>query len=311
MSELEVTRYQVFTAEDRGGGPLAIVDCRSVNKDEVSSGFMQKLALDFELPETTFIFEPINKDSLAQVRIFTMEKEVTLAGNPTIGTALHLFSTTENCPEEFVLDLGVGPTRIEIDNTQDQISAYMEQQPCEKFDAANVNVEKLFKSLGIKTESLASGENDAFKIEFFSAGLTFLIVPITSKQVLNEIKPNQRLLEEALSTTKFSFIYTFAVDELEKGRVNARMFCGSPGDLLEDPATGSAAGALMHYLNLYASQLVNSGQTLTITQGEKMGSLSKIFVSLVKNKNDVLVPRVGGTGCLVSTEKIRQEKVFD
>ena len=67
--------YDVFTSKKFSGGPLAVVDCRNLDVLP-SDDLMQKIAREFSLPETTFIFEPENTAHEAQIRFFTMTHEL-------------------------------------------------------------------------------------------------------------------------------------------------------------------------------------------------------------------------------------------
>lgn len=290
MSELPYFSYDVFTDAPFGGGPLAVVDCRGLSATAPSTQLMQKIAAEFSLPETTFIFEPDDSRHLAKVRIFTMAEELPMAGHPTIGTSLHLFSTIQSCPTQFILELGVGPTAIDIEET-DQARAYMYQQPMQNWHARAVDRIALAASLGIATEAIAEDS----PLEFFSAGLTFLIVPITSRELLNSITPSQIDIGHVLKNSPSDRVYVFSLDDSDAQIIHTRMFNSDIRDMTEDPGTGSAAGALAHYFSQHSPQLLADTKSVTLHQGYAMGRPSEITISLVPNSDGVQVPRVGGS----------------
>ncbi|MFN8016462.1 MAG: PhzF family phenazine biosynthesis protein [Acidimicrobiia bacterium] len=285
--------YDVFTSKKFSGGPLAVVDCRNLDVLP-SDDLMQKIAREFSLPETTFIFEPENTAHEAQIRFFTMTHELPMAGHPTVGTSLHLYNEKQEKPENFIVELGVGPTRIEFEDNK----AFMFQQPCKKYDASKIDKELLAKNLGIEKSTF----DDDYPIEFFSAGLTFLIVPMMNKDSLNRIIPAQNDLHKMFEGFPAHHIYAFSFDKNETV-VNTRMFIGDPGDMVEDPSTGSAAGSLSHYLYEYKRSFID-GKNLTIHQGEKMGRPSEIYISLENNQFGDLVPRVGGSSVLLASGEL-------
>lgn len=275
--------YDVFTKTPGGGGPLAVVDCRGTQP--LTDDQMQKIAYDFAFPETTFVYPAVDSKHLVQVRIFTPVMELPMAGHPTIGTSRYLVDTgvTE---KEFYLELGVGPTKIFIQNEY----AFMLQQPCKKRDADEELVEMIPNALGISSSNTTQNE-----IKLYSAGLEFIIVPVASKQVLYSIVPNRKSITSACARVDNPHIYAFCFDKESDYIVHTRMFNPDPGDGLEDPATGSAAGALAHFINDYYPDKFERNKTLTISQGVTMGRPSEITVSLEKNDYGDLVPKVGGT----------------
>jgi trans-2,3-dihydro-3-hydroxyanthranilate isomerase len=94
----DFVQLDVFTRTPLAGNPLAVfTDARGLTDKQV-----QALAREMNLSETTFILqrEPeIEATDGTRVRIFTTRKELPLAGHPTLGTALYLYSTTR--PETF------------------------------------------------------------------------------------------------------------------------------------------------------------------------------------------------------------------
>ncbi len=290
MSELPYFTYDVFTDAPFGGGPLAVVDCRSVGDSTPSTELMQKIAAEFSLPETTFIFEPEDSRHLAKVRIFTMAEELPMAGHPTIGTSLHLFSTIPSCPTQFILELGVGPTAIDIEEA-DQTRAYMYQQPMQNWHARTIDQNALAASLGIPAEAIAQD----FPLEFFSAGLAFLIVPISSREFLNSITPSQIDIALVLKNAPSERVYAFSFDGSDAQTIHTRMFNSDIRDMTEDPGTGSAAGALAHYFSQHFPQLLADTKSVTLHQGYAMGRPSEITISLALNSDGEMVPRVGGS----------------
>ena len=79
-----------FTDSRFGGNQLAILpDARGLRDEQ-----MQKIAREFNLTETTFVFPP-EAGHTRKVRIFTTSTEVPFAGHPNIGTAFTLATVGE------------------------------------------------------------------------------------------------------------------------------------------------------------------------------------------------------------------------
>jgi trans-2,3-dihydro-3-hydroxyanthranilate isomerase len=75
-------RYRVvdvFTTEPLQGNPLAVFPDAS----DLSTSLMQKIAREFNLSETVFVFPATRAEYAAKLRIFTPGKEMDFAGHPT------------------------------------------------------------------------------------------------------------------------------------------------------------------------------------------------------------------------------------
>ena len=73
----------VFTETALTGNPLAVV----LDAEGLDDAGMQRIAAEFNLSETVFVFEPRNAINSARVRIFTPKRELPFAGHPTVGAA--------------------------------------------------------------------------------------------------------------------------------------------------------------------------------------------------------------------------------
>lgn len=290
--ELPFFLYDVFTDKAFGGGQLAVVDCRGL-REEPTDELMQSTAKEFGFPETTFVFESEMSEHTAKVRIFTPGEELPMAGHPTIGTSIHLFDNS-NLDNNFVLELGVGPTPIEI--VQDEKSkAFMLQQSAQSKKAA-ASKEAIAAALGTNLEAL----HKQLPYEFFSAGLMFLIVPFNSVSELYDATPTKLSIQNILEGERC--VYAFAIDD-DLNEIHCRMFIKDLIDALEDPATGSAAGSLAHYLDFYLPEVLEDEKQVELTQGVALDRPSKIYISIVEH-NGHKIPRVGGSAIRIGSGQL-------
>src|SRR5438105_15171626 len=72
----------VFTDRAFGGNPLAVV----LDAGGMSTEQMQAVATEFNYSETTFVLPPADRAHDAQVRIFTVNRELPFAGHPNVST---------------------------------------------------------------------------------------------------------------------------------------------------------------------------------------------------------------------------------
>src|SRR6266850_7709318 len=100
----------VFTDRAFGGNPLAVV----LDAGGLSSPQMQAVASEFNYAETTFVLPPRDGAHDAQVRIFTVNKELPFAGHPNIGTAFVLATQVAKRPARLKFEEGAGLVPVEI-----------------------------------------------------------------------------------------------------------------------------------------------------------------------------------------------------
>jgi trans-2,3-dihydro-3-hydroxyanthranilate isomerase len=84
----------VFTDRAFGGNPLAVV----LDAGGLTTAQMQAIASEFNYSETTFVLPPQDAAHDAQVRIFTVNREIPFAGHPNVGTAFVLATQASKPP---------------------------------------------------------------------------------------------------------------------------------------------------------------------------------------------------------------------
>src|SRR4051794_31322374 len=100
----------VFTGNAFGGNPLAVV----LDAAELSTAQMQAIAIEVNYSETTFVLPPRDAANDAQVRIFTVRKELPFAGHPNIGTAFVLATLAKSPPARLKFEELAGLVPVEI-----------------------------------------------------------------------------------------------------------------------------------------------------------------------------------------------------
>lgn len=280
--KLDYFLYNVFTNEPKGGGSLAIVEIPEDYVKNITDEMLIKIASDFNFPETVFIYEASSTNYLAKLRIFTITRELPMAGHPTIGAAHYLRSTRENVGNEFLLDLKVGNTKISFDKDG---NAFMLQQAHKSRAFSALDTPELLAALSVDKISTKN-----LPIEFSSTGLEFLIIPIDDIDQLQNLKPNYEKIKTLLLKYDCLAIYLFS--KVSNNEYKVRMFMLEQDFLDEDSATGSAAGSFTMYLQKNVED--QREKHITIEQGMWMSSPSTIYTSVVKNESGELVPRVGG-----------------
>lgn len=261
-------QVDVFTNHMFGGNPLAVFVKGEIFKQEE----LQKVALEMNLSETTFVYPPslINVDF--DVRVFTPKREIPFAGHPTLGTAyvLRKYCGVTANPLRLNFKKGVISVWIEGDKF------FMEHPPSDILYELNRS-ENIAAALGLTFTDLC----EKLPIRVVSTGFPALLVPITSLDIINKISINTQVLNHILGPLGVDMIYPFCRKTLDPDNtVHVRAFAPNIG-ISEDPATGSVAGAMGAY---WASINPEDKIKMVIEQGYAMHRPSLIYVEVSENQ---------------------------
>jgi len=334
------TQLDVFTETPFAGNSLAVFpEAEGLTDDQ-----MMKIAREMNLSETVFVFRPTDnrlpataedqqtansqepggqsnqqsavsnpQSPLRRLRIFTPAREIPFAGHPIVGTwNLLAREGVVPLPEggtgftRIMHEVGIGilPVDIEFkDGTPVQV--VMTQGKFEikgEVDDATDQAE-LARALGLTTEDF----DESLPIQIVSTGLAFMAVPIRTREALGRCRVNSSLLAEIYQRFNGTGCETFTRDVMEPAsRAHVRMF--APGDnIAEDPATGSAAGALGAYLVHHGAAnvaAVHGISRFVIEQGDFMHRPSRINLEVKGTPGAISEVRVGGPSVVVATGEV-------
>lgn len=270
----------VFTRTRFCGNPVAVIHDGS----HLTTSQMHAIAREFGFSETTFVLPPKDAASTAQVRIFTPFEEVPFAGHPNIGTAF-VIATEETAassplPDDLILDELGGMVSVQVLRDGRIVVGAEIEAPQVLQTLGEVDPELMAKCLGLTVTDM--------KVRTFvpcvaSIGLPFAFVELEDLTVLSKVTPDIASFREAAklgpSTVDGFAICAFVVMRKNGDDIELRTRVFSPlGHPMEDPATGSASGALAQLIS-DATDL--SIATYKITQGVEMGRESNILVRTV------------------------------
>lgn len=277
--------WDVFTTEPFLGNPLAVLP----DANSLSEAQMQRIAFEFNLSETSFVL-PSDKADL-RARYFTPSRELPMAGHPSVGTVFALDKKgVFSGKDKVTLELAIGPVTMTLEREAGVLKrVWMDQavpELLQTFDKAAVAA-----ALGLELGEL---EPD-LPVQLGSAGNPFLLVPVTSLEVLGRVQVSPPALAGLLEGHHRA-VLVFTRNALESD-VRARMFSVTYR-LDEDPATGSAHGPLGAYLAAYTDILRGDEAEFVSHQGVEMGRRSELFVRLSRTTAGVRVS-VGGAAVQV------------
>jgi trans-2,3-dihydro-3-hydroxyanthranilate isomerase len=285
----------VFTATPFGGNQLAVF----FDADTLDASEMQTLAREMNFSESTFVLAPSDPArALCRVRIFTPGGELPFAGHPVIGTSTALVQagriTPANTPA--TLELGVGPLQVEPVFADGALSYVWMDQPAPRFMPWPGDRAALLAALGLDEAAL----RDDLPVERGSAGVPFIYLPLRDIATLGRARPGVDLAAALTGEEPRTGVYLFAPGG--ETAIRSRMFAPGMG-IVEDAATGAAAGPLGAYLTLHGvAALDASGRAVvTITQGVEMGRRSDITVEVRLTAGAVSGVRVAGAAVVLAT----------
>ena len=279
----------VFTDIPLQGNPVAVVlDCEGLSTEQ-----MQSIAAEFAYSETTFVFPPRDLSHTAWVRIFTPSREIPFAGHPNIGTAFVLATKAAEAGEPL-------PNPLVFDEAGGVVPVRQLTEGATVVGGELVAPEQLSLRSEAPVESVAAclslGAND-IQVDVHppivaSVGLPFLIVEVRSRDALRRCVPNPVAYKAILPLDGAVSIYAYTRDVGDDGiqagcDLQSRMFTPR---MTEDPATGSATGAMVALL---ATARSKPELTLRVRQGVDMGRPSTLFASY-EQTDDTSTVRVGG-----------------
>ena len=277
----------VFTTSRFAGNPLAVF----TDGDGLSDNAMQAIAREMNLSETVFVQKPTDDRALARLRIFTTREELKLAGHPVVGTWFLLAELGVVPAQEggvhILQQTGAGVLPVEIRFKDGRPQRVTMTQTEAKFKPLRTKKAALGKALGLSLKDFDA----TLQPLCVSTGVFNLMVPLRNRAALATIEMNMSELRRLLGKNA-TMAYCFALSG--NGKAFARGML--PWEMYEDAATGSAAGSLGAFL--VKNGELNTGQTLSILQGEEMGRPSHIEVEVTQSGKK-LIPRVSGAAVRV------------
>jgi len=280
---------KAFTYKGKGGNSAGVV----LIKDSLTDDQMQKKATEVGFSETAFV-KKINGNKF-HIRFFTPKCEVDLCGHATIASFYYL--ATNNLIEAHdgkwsgLQTTKVGNLNIEVNYINNKIDMVcMQQSQPEEFGEV-LDFKAIGDSLNIPEEYIRLKD---YKINprIISTGLKDILIPIKSREILNNIKPDFDKISHLSLLNQSVGYHLYTIDQ---GKIYTRNFAPQVG-INEECATGTSNGALIYLLS-------TEGITdeADIFQGEAMGQTSLIHSKAVHLMNKYII-KVGGKATLINEQ---------
>jgi len=304
MATYKFHQLDVFTRAPLKGNALAVFpDARGLDDRT-----MQALAREMNLSETTFITE--SKSATRRVRFFTPASEVPLVGHPTIGTwwllaERKLIDIAANGDVRVTQETGAGVLPVRVTMAGGRPTRVVMTQTLPQFEDPVTDCAKLGKALGGDARTVVRKPGP----QVVSTGLPQMMIPVKSLDVLKNLPSGGAGMTLASFLkdhgTDCAMCYTMETVSPD-ATVHCRMFAPGIG-IMEDPATGSAAGALGSYLVWHNIVRPHNGVArIVVEQGLEIGRDSRIDVEIeVGNGGEITEVEVGGEAVAVIEGEVR------
>ena len=286
--QVDFALVDVFADRPLTGNPLAVVP----DADDLSNERMREIAREFNQSETTFLLQPTRAGADQRLRSFTAAgHEVGGAGHNALGAWLWLAHTGRFGPGIHHQEIGDDVLAIEIvRGSSDRVTVAMVQS-APQFGATVDDLPGLAAALGLGERRL----DRTLPIQVVSTGAGHLLVPLVDRESVDRVSVDPARLREILASSGGEGCYVFATatpSGHDGAHAYTRFFNPTMG-IVEDPATGTAAGPLAALL--VEQGRVADGSTVVIDQGHALGRPSRLSVGVAGR-----VVRLSGGGLTVA-----------
>ena len=267
-----------FVDGKTGGNPASVV----LDADDLSPEQKLEIASKIGLSETAFV----SSSEVADFKLdfFTPTKQIAHCGHATIATFAYLKAlgrVTESRTSKETID---GTREIFFDGEM----AFMEQVS-PKYASVKNEENEILSSLSLASTDLINGLSPVI----VNTGNAFLIVPLKNENAVVLVKPDIGAITKLSEKYDLIGYYVFSRDAKDQGRdAGTRMFAPRYG-IVEESATGMAAGPLACYL--YDQMGVNKDVFL-IEQGHFMKPPSPSIITVKLNLEDGKIARLMAGG---------------
>jgi trans-2,3-dihydro-3-hydroxyanthranilate isomerase len=301
---LHFYKADVFTDRPFGGNPVAVFP----NSEDLTNEEFQQIAREMNLSETVFVVPASEPEAIAKLRIFTPTQEIPFAGHPILGTfyilgRLNHFPLQEPITHiKYECNIGVFP--LEIFVLKGEIDRVVMSQPTPQFLGSIDEIGDWYdvaRALGIHKSVMADTK---FPIEVVSTGLPVIIVPVRTLTAVKSMTVNHAAITEICERFGANGLMVYTTMTVEDwSTVHTRMFA-APIGVGEDPATGSASGALGAYLVKNGVVEVAPTTEIIAEQGYEIDRPSRILIQVFSDDDIIQSVKVGGGVVMVAEGKM-------
>ena len=275
-NQIAYQHVDVFSPEPFCGNSLSVFpDSRGLTSS-------QMLTITQEMRHFESIFlEPTSDKHTVRARIYDLIEELDFAGHPIIGAACVLHKRSGSLNKEiWTFILNKKSVNVSTEKTPGGYRAFQNQGRPEFLDELPpTRFDEFASALNLSINDMSA----KYTPMVVSTGLHYLVFPIESGiEHAGIIHPQFAAL---LATVHAQFAYVLDVNNLEGRHWNN-------DGIIEDIATGSAAGTVGAYLTKHGR--VKANEEFILHQGRFTGRPGRMFVRGEGSQNDIINVSVGG-----------------
>jgi trans-2,3-dihydro-3-hydroxyanthranilate isomerase len=287
MTTVAFALVDVFSDRPLSGNPLAVVP----DADHVDETVLPRIAAEFNQSETTFLVAPTMAGAQYRLRSFTPAGvEVFGAGHNALG-AWWWLADNDRLDRFGVWHQQLGSVVLPVEVSPDRIA--MRQEPARYGNS--VQPGPLAAALGVDVAVLgAAAVLPAAQV--VETGAPHLLVGVGDRATVDSVSPDSAALRALLLAAGGEGCYVYSLDPVEPGATAYARFFNPVAGIVEDPATGTAAGPLACLLHSHGV----AGETVVVTQGHRVGRPSRLEVRL-----DGPTPILSGRAVVSATGTLR------
>jgi trans-2,3-dihydro-3-hydroxyanthranilate isomerase len=290
MRKLRFVQADVFSDSPFGGNPVVVVP----DAGPITSNEMQALARGMNFAETAFVVPASDPAAAFGVRCFSPTIEVAYSGHALLGAtfvqALEGRLKLSGQAAEVQVELGKALYPVTVSMWGEEVGRLSTVERPAEFGAVVDDYGAVAAALSLHPMEVLQTD---LPVQVVRTGLACLVVPIQSLAALRDLQPMAQAVDEMLQAQGAVCALAFARQTLSPSNdVHVRVFAPSLG-IPEDPATGTANGALAAYLVRHEAVAARPVARLRSEQGSELGRPSVIELEVDTTSSPPVI-RVGG-----------------
>lgn len=296
--EYEFHTADAFTSERYQGAQIAVIP----RADGLDAAQMQRIAAEFNLSETVFVFRVASRPDARRLRIFSPTAEIDFAGHPIIAAAHVLASIGDirlaEPHTQIVFEQNAGPVDVHVTRHDDEpllVQFQLRVRP--RTDHFVPSRGELATILGLDPDDITG---QPYKPLLVSCGRPYLVIPLRSRAAVRKAAFSYRHYTASSAPSMMAReMLLFATQAADRSANFHARLVGPEIGVNEDPPIGSSIPAFAG--QLCAHDHVRPGtHTFAAERGTRETRLSVLHVEMENKGREELGVRVGGPAVLVS-----------
>jgi len=242
VKKFKFKKIDAFAAGLSEGNPAGSIWLKSFN--DITCDEMQKIAEQLKgfVSEVGFICR--TEDGRYAIKFYSANCEVSFCGHATIAIMNELFKSDKKLINTHKVEIITNSGVLEVENRINAENSVFITAPSPKYILQTPGKREIADGLNINPEII----DTELPVQVINAGLTTLIVPITSLDAALETTPDIDDLNEFCVQNSLDIVLVFTGNTARSDNdFRVRVFAATFG-YLEDPATGSGNSAFGYYL---------------------------------------------------------------